>query len=77
LVRREVTSRVGPDVLLEAADGCAGQWPEDAVCRPFVAGGAIRPTICSPIRCAGSQPRAGGDHRPGVALLSNFGPAVL
>src|ERR1700733_5441944 len=37
LVRREVTSCVGPDVLLlEAADGCAGQWPEDAVYRSFV-----------------------------------------
>src|SRR5690349_17363657 len=36
LVGREVTRRVGADVLLEAADGCAGQWPEDAVCRPFV-----------------------------------------
>jgi hypothetical protein len=32
-----VTSRIGPDVLLlEAADGCAGQWPEDAVYRSFV-----------------------------------------
>ena len=37
LVRREVTSRVGPDILLlEAADGCAGQWPEDGVYRSFV-----------------------------------------
>ena len=36
LVCREGTGRVGSDVLLEAADGCAGQWPEGAVYRPFV-----------------------------------------
>jgi hypothetical protein len=36
LVRRERTSGVRSDVLLEAADGGAGQWPEDAVYGPFV-----------------------------------------
>jgi hypothetical protein len=36
LVRREITSCIGSDALLEAADGCVGQWPEDAVYRPFV-----------------------------------------
>ena len=36
LVSREVSGRVGPNALLEAADGCAGQWPEDAFYRPFV-----------------------------------------
>jgi hypothetical protein len=36
LIRREVTGCVGSDALLEAANGCVGQWPEDAVYRPFV-----------------------------------------
>ena len=36
LVRREGTGRVGRDVTLEAADGCAGQRPEDPVRRPLV-----------------------------------------
>ncbi len=39
----EVTSRFGPDVLLlEAADGCTGQWPEDAVYRPIVIAQAVQ-----------------------------------
>jgi hypothetical protein len=36
LVRREITGCVGSDALLEAADGCVGQWPENAVYWPFV-----------------------------------------
>ena len=42
LVRREVTGCIGSDALLEAADGCVGQWPEDAVYRPFVIVQAIQ-----------------------------------
>jgi hypothetical protein len=43
LICRKVTSRFGPNVLLlEAPDGCAGPWPQDAVDRPFVIAQAMQ-----------------------------------